>query len=53
VGLEQTLESGNWQPEGRLYFASSDIAREQAGWFEAAVISGEDATDAVLRTVQT
>jgi monoamine oxidase len=52
VGLEQMLESRNWQPEGRLYFASSDIARDQAGWFEAAVISGEDAADAVLRTVQ-
>jgi monoamine oxidase len=53
VGLEQTLDAGNWQPEGRLYFASSDIAREQAGWFEAAVISGEDAADAVLSAVQT
>jgi monoamine oxidase len=53
VGLEQALESRNWQPDGRLYFASSDIAREQAGWFEAAVISGEDAAEAVLRAVQT
>jgi monoamine oxidase len=51
VGLEQTLDTGNWQPEGRLYFASSDIAREQAGWFEAAIISGEDAADAVLSAV--
>jgi monoamine oxidase len=53
VGLEQNLENGKWLPEGRLYFASSDIVREQAGWFEAAVISGEDAADAVLRAVQT
>ena len=52
VGLEETLESENWQPEGRLYFASSDIAREQAGWFEAAVISSEEAADAVLRAIQ-
>ena len=32
---------------GRIAFATSDIAREQAGWFEAAVISGEDAADAL------
>ena len=51
VGLEHTLDARNWQSEGRLYFASSDIAREQAGWFEAAVISGEDAAEAVLRAV--
>lgn len=51
AGLEATLEPGNWLPEGRLYFASSDIAREQAGWFEAAVVSGEDAADAVLRSI--
>jgi monoamine oxidase len=30
-----------------LAFASSDIAREGAGWFEAAVVSGTDAADAL------
>jgi monoamine oxidase len=51
VGLEHTLDARNWQAEGRLFFASSDFAREQAGWFEAAVISGEDAAEAILRAV--
>ena len=36
-----------WAPEGRRAFASSDIAREHSGWFEAAIISGEDAAAAV------
>ena len=48
AGHEDGLESDNWQPEGRIAFASSDYAREQAGWFEGAVIAGEDAADAVL-----
>lgn len=47
AGAEAGLESANWQPDGRIAFASSDIAREQAGWFEAAVISGEDAAEAI------
>ena len=34
--------------EGPLAFASSDYARDQAGWFEGAVIAGEDAADAVM-----
>jgi|GEM_PF-1820539 len=33
----------------RLAFASSDIAREQAGWFETAVINGEDAATAIIK----
>jgi monoamine oxidase len=48
AGHEAGYESSNWQPEGRIAFASSDYAREQAGWFEGAVISGEDAAEAVL-----
>jgi lysyl oxidase-like protein 2/3/4 len=48
AGREAGLLSSNWQPEGRIAFASSDYARDQAGWFEGAVISGEDAADAVL-----
>ncbi|MEO6610323.1 MAG: NAD(P)/FAD-dependent oxidoreductase [Aestuariivirga sp.] len=34
-----------WRPEGRIAFATSDIAAEQAGWFEGAVRSGEAAAD--------
>ena len=49
AGHEAGLDAANWQPEGRIAFASSDYAREQAGWFEGAVISGEDAADAVLK----
>lgn len=43
AGQEDGLDPDVWRPEGRIVFASSDIAREQAGWFEAAIISGEDA----------
>jgi monoamine oxidase len=48
AGHEHLFDHANWQPEGPLAFASSDHAREQAGWFEGAVISGEDAAGAVL-----
>ena len=48
AGHEAGLDAANWQPEGRIAFASSDYAREQAGWFEGAVIAGEDAAAAVL-----
>jgi monoamine oxidase len=49
AGHEAGLDAANWKPEGRIAFASSDYARAQAGWFEGAVISGEDAADAVLK----
>lgn len=49
AGHEAGYDWANWQPEGRIAFASSDYAREQAGWFEGAVISGEDAAGAVLK----
>ena len=39
----------NWQPEGQLAFATSDIAADQAGWFEGAIIAGEAAATALLR----
>lgn len=47
AGHEAGYDSATWQPEGRIAFASSDYAREQAGWFEGAVMSGEDAADAM------
>jgi monoamine oxidase len=49
AGHEAGLDAENWQPEGRIAFASSDYARQQAGWFEGAVIAGEEAADAVLK----
>ncbi|MFN4141030.1 flavin monoamine oxidase family protein [Aestuariivirga sp.] len=49
AGHEAGLDAANWQPESRIAFASSDYARDQAGWFEGAVIAGEDAAEAVLK----
>jgi len=51
VGHEAGYEAANWQLEGRIAFASSDYAPEQAGWFEGAVIAGEQAAGAVLSTM--
>ncbi len=48
VGAEQAFAAQTWDPEGRLAFASSDVAPEDAGWFEGAVASGELATRALL-----
>ena len=42
VGHEDGLDSATWQRQGRIAFASSDYARDQAGWFEGAVIAGEE-----------
>jgi monoamine oxidase len=43
AGEERVYDYDTWRSEGALAFASSDIAPEQAGWFEAAIISGEAA----------
>ena len=43
--MGEAFDSAAWQPFGRLAFASSDYAPEQAGWFEGAVRSGEAAAD--------
>jgi monoamine oxidase len=45
----EMADPGNWQPEGRLAFATSDIAPDQAGWFEGAIIAGETAAQTLLR----
>ncbi len=47
--MVEMADSANWQPEGRLAFATSDIAPDQAGWFEGAIIAGEAAAKALLR----
>lgn len=48
AGHGALFEAANWHPEGRIAFASSDFAPEQAGWFEGAVVAGEAAATAVL-----
>jgi monoamine oxidase len=48
AGHEAGFAHKNWQIESRIAFASSDVAREHAGWFEGAVISGEDAAEQIL-----
>lgn len=48
TGFEEAFDASFWPRCGRLHFASSDIARDQAGWFEGAVVSGEEAAAAVL-----
>jgi monoamine oxidase len=46
VGQDGLNAAESWQPEPHLTFASSDIAASEAGWFEAAIISGQDAARA-------
>lgn len=41
-------DSALWSPEGRIAFTTSDIAAESAGWFEAAIASGEAAAEVIL-----
>lgn len=36
-----------WQPEGRVAFATSDFSHDRPGWFEAAIASGEAAAQAI------
>lgn len=47
VGQSATFDHRSWAMTGRLAFASSDIASFDAGWFDAAVLSGEEAAAAV------
>lgn len=49
AGESHRLRSENWAPTGRLAFATSDFAREHAGWYEGALVSGADAARAVLQ----
>lgn len=51
AGMEGAFDARQWSTTGRIRFASSDIARDQAGWFEAAVLSGEDAAEDVLASL--
>jgi monoamine oxidase len=51
VGAADAHAYGTWHRHGRLAFASSDIAPEAAGWFEAAAISGEAAAAAIVEAL--
>jgi monoamine oxidase len=52
VGRPELHVDGNWSRLGRLAFASSDIASEDAGWFEGAIVSGEAAAAGVLEILE-
>ncbi|MEZ5833560.1 MAG: NAD(P)/FAD-dependent oxidoreductase [Dongiaceae bacterium] len=41
LGAEQALVPATWRMIGPLAFASSDISPDGAGWFDAAIISGQ------------
>lgn len=43
VDSPAAFAASNWSRLGRLAFASSDIASTDAGWFEGAIASGENA----------
>ncbi len=51
VGQPEAHEARTWRANGNLAFASSDIAAREAGWFEAAIISGEDAAQEISRSL--
>jgi len=45
LGAERALAPAAWRRGGALAFASSDISPEGAGWFDAAIISGQQAAE--------
>lgn len=47
LGREEALAPDTWRMTGALAFASSDIAPEGAGWFDAAIISGRAAAEEI------
>ncbi|CAN5429737.1 NAD(P)/FAD-dependent oxidoreductase [soil metagenome] len=47
IGAPQAHEAQTWARAGSLAFATSDFAAREAGWFEAAIISGEDAANEI------
>jgi len=40
-------DNSEWQPQERVFFASSDFSHDSPGWFEAAIASGEAAAQAI------
>ena len=49
LGAEHALAPATWRRIGPLAFASSDISAEGAGWFDAAIISGQQAAEELVR----
>jgi monoamine oxidase len=49
LGAERAVAAATWRSTAPLAFASSDIAPEGAGWFDAAIISGLQAADDVAK----
>jgi monoamine oxidase len=52
LGAERAVASGTWRRTGPLAFASSDISPEGAGWFDAAIISGQQAAEELARYLE-
>lgn len=52
LGAPQAVTPATWSHTGPLAFASSDFAREGAGWFDAAIISGLDAAKEIVKLVK-
>ena len=48
AGHPEAHRAETWNAHGDLAFASSDFAATDAGWFEAAIISGADAAGATV-----
>jgi len=48
LGQSPLFAATEWARKGRLHFATSDIAVRESGWFEGAVIAGEEAAEAIL-----
>ena len=51
LGAETGLDAESWERFDRIAFATSDLAHEQAGWFEGAIASGERAAEAIEATL--
>jgi monoamine oxidase len=52
LGAERAVAPDMWRRTGPLAFASSDISPEGAGWFDAAIISGQHAADELARYLE-
>jgi monoamine oxidase len=53
AGRPDRVAPARFAPVGRIVFAGSDVAHEQAGWFEGALRSGADAATTVRALVET
>ena len=49
VDMPWIADHREWQPEGRVAFATADFSHDSPGWFEAAIASGEAAAQAVAK----